>query len=929
MTETRDDADSFDAILAKVVAPDAQRSELPLGSMLVGRFRIERVLGAGGMGMVYAARDLTLARDVAIKVHHATGGGARLRREAIAMAQLAHPNVVPVFEVGEHDGQLFVVMEYVTGTTLRAWVGAQPRGWRDVLGLLAGVGEGLAAAHDAGLVHRDIKPENVLIGGDGRARVGDFGLARGVDSQDDARARRDADADAMLSPMTQTGAVLGTPAYMAPEQFTGAPVDARVDQFAFCVTAWEMLWGERPFAGATFGELEDAIANDRRRPPPPIPKIPNSVRAVLERGLAREPAARYPDMHALLAALHATTRRRRRWLAIVGAGGALAIAATTWLAMRPARVSCDDVGHDEPLPRTIGDRLRALGDPDLARRATIAMTTLEHDYARLSEHACVQARIEHEWSVDLMQRSTACLRANMRASRRMLEAVVSSATFASRARSLLSLRELDRCANPIYLTTIPPLPTDPAQLDALLDARAELAVALHELEAFRVDLVTARLARLEASPMRATPEIAIGIELARGTLAIHAGKLDAGTKQIAEAYYAARALDDDELVARAIATLVETAADVRHDRAAAELWMRAGLADAQRFQSRTPWLSATIYVSAAKLADSDGDDKRALEWATRARTLVPTSRPIVAQALEVEGGVKMARGDIAAGDDAYTRAIALVSEVFGADSTEAGIMLSDYAASLLEVGRGEAALAAAQRAMKIFDAIDDDSDVIATARLNLGAALGGYAQYEAEGFKQLERARRSFVASYGEHSFPVAKVDTNLSMAALGAHDYAGAIRMLEEALAIHDDVLGKDHVETAAVLYNLAAARRLAGELAGAADAARRAIAIHAARDPGSDRHRTILGLAATIANDRGDARAALALTTESLAFPTPPQDPQTAAFVEFEQARALIALHRAADARPVLAAARATYAQLNMTARVEQIDKLAAALK
>ncbi|HEX7843782.1 MAG TPA: serine/threonine-protein kinase, partial [Kofleriaceae bacterium] len=293
--EAPDSPDSFDEILKRVVQSEATAPVPDVGSELAGQFQITRVLGAGGMGTVYVARDTSLGREVAIKVHHAAGGAQRLRREAVAMARLAHPNVVTVFEVGDLAGRPFVVMEYVPGTTLRAHLVAARPSVRDTLALLVAAGEGLAAAHDAGLVHRDIKPENVLVGADGRARVGDFGLARELDSGDEPGGPPAASFDDLRTPVTQTGAVMGTPAYMAPEQFAGAPVDARADQFAFCITAWEALWSERPFAGTSFAELRAAITSGRRRPPPAFPMLPARVRAALERGLSVDPAARFPD----------------------------------------------------------------------------------------------------------------------------------------------------------------------------------------------------------------------------------------------------------------------------------------------------------------------------------------------------------------------------------------------------------------------------------------------------------------------------------------------------------------------------------------------------------------------------------------------------------------------------------------------------------
>jgi len=210
--------------------------ELASGAVIDERYEVRTELGRGGMGTVYLAHDRTLGRDVALKLHRAghsvAGSGAdRLQREAVAMAKLAHPNVVNVFEVAIVDDRMYVAMEYVRGTTLRGWLGTSKRSWREVVAMLAATGRGLAAAHAAGLVHRDFKPENVLVGDDGRPRVGDFGLARAD------HAAVVVDPETLDTADTMTAGLAGTPAYMAPEQLMGDPVDARSDQFAFCVVA--------------------------------------------------------------------------------------------------------------------------------------------------------------------------------------------------------------------------------------------------------------------------------------------------------------------------------------------------------------------------------------------------------------------------------------------------------------------------------------------------------------------------------------------------------------------------------------------------------------------------------------------------------------------------------------------------------------------
>ena len=300
---------------------------------MIGGYTLERRVGEGGMGVVYRAHDAELQRSVALKLMHPELGGAaeRIRGEARALARLAHPNVVSVHEIGEHEGRLFVAMEFVEGETLRGWIERQRGKWgpgaapglAELLGLIVQAARGLQAAHAAGLVHRDFKPENVLVGADGRVRVVDFGIASQVGA---AAAAEEVTADLVAPIRTRTGEIVGTPAYMAPEQFTGGPVDARTDQFALCVTLYEALCGERPFAGATVQQLMTAVVAGQLRPPPRW--LPASLRAALERGLAREPQRRFADMGGLIAALTgAGARRWPRWLAPATGGLGLVVLA--------------------------------------------------------------------------------------------------------------------------------------------------------------------------------------------------------------------------------------------------------------------------------------------------------------------------------------------------------------------------------------------------------------------------------------------------------------------------------------------------------------------------------------------------------------------------------------------------------------------------
>jgi hypothetical protein len=353
----------------------------PAAPVRLGRYRLLERLGQGGMGVVYAAHDEQLDRRVAVKLLHAGRGAAaqaaRLRREALALARLSHPNVVQVFEIGEVDGQAFVAMELVRGVTLRAWLAARPRAVDEILAVFVQAGRGLAAAHAAGLVHRDFKPENALVGEDGRVRVVDFGLARGDEPGPAAP-------DGPLAAMTETGAVLGTPAYMAPEQRGGAVVDARADQFALCVALHEALHGERPFAGDTADAYFAAVAAGRVRPPSHR-RVPARVRAALLRGLRPDRDARWPDLDALLAALDRRPARRVLALALALALALTAAAAAALLGVRAYR----DAQRERLAEARVAaleprlDAMIAAGDPTGAQRllADLAATPELRDTA--------------------------------------------------------------------------------------------------------------------------------------------------------------------------------------------------------------------------------------------------------------------------------------------------------------------------------------------------------------------------------------------------------------------------------------------------------------------------------------------------------------------------------------------------------------------
>lgn len=322
-------APSEELALAATAAEDPAEAEAPQRGLRagdkLGRYVLASRLGAGAMGVVYRAVDPQLGREVAIKVLRRQHPHLRERlgREARAMAQVSHPNVVAVYDVGEADGQLYIAMELVLGQTLRQWQEQTRRAPGEIVELYQAAGRGLAAAHAAGIVHRDFKPDNVLIGRDGRPRVTDFGLAGDLGDQ-----RAGAAGDQGPLTLTRTGMLVGTPVYMAPEQFGGGNIDSRSDQWAFCVSLFEALCGQRPFSGATWDELSanvcaGRIAGGGARPAPALERI-------VRRGLSVRPGDRHATMDELLAELGRD--RGRPWRRAALACGAVAAAFSIGLA---------------------------------------------------------------------------------------------------------------------------------------------------------------------------------------------------------------------------------------------------------------------------------------------------------------------------------------------------------------------------------------------------------------------------------------------------------------------------------------------------------------------------------------------------------------------------------------------------------------------
>ncbi len=416
-TDAALDSEIRRAVRAPAVDPGsffahAGLSQLGPGSRIDDTFVVERRLGRGGMGVVYLARHETLDRLVAVKVctrRTSASDTARLLREARATAALVHPNIVVVHHVGTMHGQVYVVMEYLSGGTLGQWLRAQAHPWPAIVAKFCEAAEGLAAAHARGFVHRDFKPDNVLLGEDGRARVGDFGLVLGYDDDDDGT-----DADATLDDLPRRAtSVAGTPRYMAPEQHTMGPLTPSADQFSLCVALYEALWGHHPFQGDTASEISASVRRGRRVTGG-ARHVPRRIRRAIERGLAVDPRQRHASMHALVEALTG----RRRWPRLFGllGVGAIAIGLAWSGGATPSGPSCRGPRPETPQwSRTDRTALReqlsesSLRDGrGLATRFETSIDTYLGRWADAERAVCAQASRIDDADLD---RRRACLRA--------------------------------------------------------------------------------------------------------------------------------------------------------------------------------------------------------------------------------------------------------------------------------------------------------------------------------------------------------------------------------------------------------------------------------------------------------------------------------------------------------------------------------------
>jgi eukaryotic-like serine/threonine-protein kinase len=777
----------------------------------IDRYVVGQRLGAGAMGVVFEAFDPELQRRVAIKLvqpgapaHASERERARMLREAQAMARLHHPGLVPVLAVGMHGDELYLVMELVEGTTMRAWIVAEPRPWKEIVRAYVAAARGLAAAHAAGVVHRDFKPDNVLIATAAnaedvatRVRVIDFGLARLVAHGSDLEPTLDSAPDDLAR--TAAGAMIGTPAYMPPEQLRDAAVDARADQFALAVSLWEGVYGRRPFSGSSLAAVLESIDAGQITRPPAGTRVPTSLRRTLERALSPRPDARFVDMDAFGDELERCLGRPKSHLALGASLGALGAIAVVAIASRdPSSCRSEAApGWDEDMRDRIAVAF-AGADESLAGAAPAVLATIDRRAAAWHD---VQDRIcVAEAAGEATSAAQTCLDVRRYELAATLEVIAGGGedVLARALPMVASLPAIEPCmrAAPQLAKSDPPALVDEARSlrEQLARARALGEAGNYEAAEAAVEHVVSRAAEIGHAAVR----VEAACEL--GKVHVDAGQAAEAVPQLEAAFFDAREIGHDEVATQAAITLVDVVGGrlarvdevgpwVAHAEAALSRWgsseLRAELEKARggiALRANDASTAIEHYQNSVELLREDGDP----------------DDPRLATAIDALGIAH----HIAQHDDIalehHERALAIRERVYGDEHPHVAHSLVNIARVLMAQGLEEPAIHHNEWVVAINEAaLGPEHEFTAVAHNNLGAVWGGLGE-PAAAAAEFRAARPGFERLGVDHP-DHAMVLANIGQSAYESGDFVEASDSLERALAIRERRFGLDDPATLA----------------------------------------------------------------------------------------------------------------------------------
>lgn len=700
----------------------------------IGRYVVLDEAGAGAMGQVLRAYDPKLGREVAIKLVTSVVT-PELRdavlREARAMAKVSHPNIVAVFDADEVEALPYLVMEYVEGGTLAAWLQEERRSTGAVLEAFTQAAAGLSAAHAAGLVHRDFKPTNVLRRGSGRVQVTDFGIA--------------------VEGPTASEGVHGTPAYMAPEQHAGTLADARSDQYAFCVALWEALTGHRPFRGDSLEEAKRALDFDAPADARPLPR---KLRDPLLRGLAPNPSERFASMDALRAALRGAGGRDRNVLlgllgtaAVVGGGYAV-----HWSQEARLRNRCDAEARtiDASWNETSRDALKtALGESGAHNAATLQARVLPwvDDYARAWADARAENCLADTTPGDdtLRERARDCLDESLERFDASVNALSESdARLAQRSIKLAAgLGRPEECLDEALLRVRAPLPRDPDTVEALRairEDRARLSAAVAAGNERNLEQAEALVERARETQW---PPAVIDALVYLADRQDSAGEYEAARRSATEAFQLALAENYDLAALSATARLAYVVGYGLGEPAQGLDWSRTGHAIARRlgFAEDHPRMSALIANTAVvHWAGGDFEAAKAMSEQSLAlkRKTFGAGHPSLAGTLENYGITLASMGDLEGAEEAFESALSLAETAFGEDHPNVASVALKLGTLALERKQAKQARAQFERARPLIEqAFGPTHSDVALVRI----LLANVANLEGDPRRALEDAR--------------------------------------------------------------------------------------------------------------------------------------------------------------------------------------------
>ncbi len=869
----------------------------PRRARVLDRYPLIRELGRGASGVVYLAYDPRLDRKVAIKLltgsaitaAESSEGRARLLREAQAMARSPHPNIVAVYDVGTYpvdpEGEIgvFMVMEYAEGPDLQSWL-VPARPWREVVDVFVAAGRGLAAAHRVGVTHRDFKPVNVVVGVDGRVRVLDFGLARGRrPSEDEITGSGDeafAERTGLDAPLTVEGAVLGTPAYMAPEQHQGRQATPASDQFSFCVALWEGLHGVRPFQGNTLSAL--AAAKLAHAPQRGDRSVPGWLEHIVLRGLSPAPGDRWPSMDALLDAIEiAVSRQRLRRRSAVALAGLVPLMVGGWAIWERDTALCG--GSSEQLSTVWSDERRAaLEEAFAATGAAYAVRSAEHVVERLDrfeqdwvaqhQDACEATNLRGEQSAELMDLRMRCLDRQAREVDALVD-VLSETDGDAVERSIEAVSRLPRpeaCANREALLAAVEPPVDLATARAVDQLRRDLdrVRALERVGDVRAGLEASRHAAARATELGYRPAMAEALRQ-RGALEELSGLYAEAAETLAQAHADAVAVAHDEEAARAAELLVFVVGARRGELDHALEWARIAQAELERagLSDDDSRLLASLGQAYRVAGKFDEARRHTLDAIASLERRVPHDDPLVAMYRNNLGDILRELGDFEGAKTELGRALDIWRRSYGEDHPKVAMPLNNLASVHLQLGEYDRAEAHYRAALAIRErSLGVDHPMVATTLANLAAVLRRTERYD-EARSAMERALTITRNRLGDDDVRLAGMVQGLGLLAADEGDHVQALQYVDQAVALWEKHLPPDHPDLGRGFQNRAIRRLHVGDAEGAWSDLARSVAIYEkAFGPGDDNVGRARYLFARTLRETGDPVAAVRVSMVAL---------------------------------------------------------------